>query len=373
VDNINYDPYGNVVYQSASSAQPCFLYNGMQYDAATGMYYSVRRWYDPVNGNWLSQDPIGFAGGQTNTSEFVGNSPTNGIDPSGMNDSLSFSGAGSKSFPAPAPPDCTLVVPNTPITASMIDLAAQKASAGLPAYVGSVSGPGSGGGAPRPVGLAEGAWLSTYVVWGNYARSIFKTGGKIIETFSLGNLQPNKSQFMKDRDDYMDYAYKRLNMTGPDSPFNLRTNIETFTNLLSAYFFLSGEGEGAGADTTVGGDFVEGDMNGGSFDDPSAIGDPVSSAQAAPTDILPGGTPAPDGGGTIPPSPNMPNGGWYRENPHSFGGDVIEYPTYPSGVPPQSVPPTWRLPPAPQPPAFPPGVPRLTPQRPWWPPQAGNG
>jgi RHS repeat-associated protein len=83
VDNINYDPYGNIVYQSDSSAQPRFGYNGMQYDAATGMYYSVRRWYDPVNGDWLSQDPIGFAGGQTNTSEFVGNSPTNYTDPSG--------------------------------------------------------------------------------------------------------------------------------------------------------------------------------------------------------------------------------------------------------------------------------------------------
>jgi RHS repeat-associated protein len=83
VDNINYDPFGNIIYQSAPTAQPRFGYNGTQYDAATGMNYMTRRWYDPVNGNWLSQDPIGFAGGQTNTSEFVGNSPTNYTDPSG--------------------------------------------------------------------------------------------------------------------------------------------------------------------------------------------------------------------------------------------------------------------------------------------------
>ena len=32
----------------------------------------------------LSQDPLGFGGGQTNLSEFCGNSPTNYIDPTGM-------------------------------------------------------------------------------------------------------------------------------------------------------------------------------------------------------------------------------------------------------------------------------------------------
>jgi hypothetical protein len=36
-----------------------------------------------VDGVFMSQDPLGFGGGQTNTEEYVGNSPTNGTDPTG--------------------------------------------------------------------------------------------------------------------------------------------------------------------------------------------------------------------------------------------------------------------------------------------------
>jgi protein-glutamine gamma-glutamyltransferase len=40
--------------------------------------------YDPTIGKWLSEDPIGFASGTTNLLEYVGNAPTNGIDPTGL-------------------------------------------------------------------------------------------------------------------------------------------------------------------------------------------------------------------------------------------------------------------------------------------------
>lgn len=40
--------------------------------------------YDPSIGKWLSEDPIGFAGGTTNLSEYVGNSPLNLVDPTGL-------------------------------------------------------------------------------------------------------------------------------------------------------------------------------------------------------------------------------------------------------------------------------------------------
>ncbi len=42
------------------------------------------RWYDPSAGRWLSEDPIGFAGGDSNLYRYVGNSPTNATDPSGF-------------------------------------------------------------------------------------------------------------------------------------------------------------------------------------------------------------------------------------------------------------------------------------------------
>lgn len=40
--------------------------------------------YDPSIGRWLEPDPIGFGGGNVNLYEFVGNSPTNYVDPSGL-------------------------------------------------------------------------------------------------------------------------------------------------------------------------------------------------------------------------------------------------------------------------------------------------
>jgi len=42
------------------------------------------RYYDPATGRWMTRDPIGFAGGDPNLLRYVRNSPTNLIDPSGL-------------------------------------------------------------------------------------------------------------------------------------------------------------------------------------------------------------------------------------------------------------------------------------------------
>jgi hypothetical protein len=40
--------------------------------------------YDPSVGRWLEEDPTGFAAGDANLGRYVGNNPTNAIDPSGL-------------------------------------------------------------------------------------------------------------------------------------------------------------------------------------------------------------------------------------------------------------------------------------------------
>lgn len=40
--------------------------------------------YNPTIGRWTAEDPIAFAGGDANLDRYVGNSPTNAIDPSGL-------------------------------------------------------------------------------------------------------------------------------------------------------------------------------------------------------------------------------------------------------------------------------------------------
>ena len=61
-----------------------FFYVGQEYDASTGLQYSRARYYDPVSSEFISQDPLGFAGGDTNLYRRAGNSPANATDPSGM-------------------------------------------------------------------------------------------------------------------------------------------------------------------------------------------------------------------------------------------------------------------------------------------------
>jgi RHS repeat-associated protein len=49
-----------------------------------GLYYMRARYYDPSVGRFISEDPLGFAGGDVNLSAYVLNNPVNRIDPSGQ-------------------------------------------------------------------------------------------------------------------------------------------------------------------------------------------------------------------------------------------------------------------------------------------------
>ncbi len=61
-----------------------FAFTGREYDPETGLYFYRARYYDPSTGRFLSEDPIGFAARDTNLSRYVGNSPPNRVDPSGL-------------------------------------------------------------------------------------------------------------------------------------------------------------------------------------------------------------------------------------------------------------------------------------------------
>ena len=75
-----YDGQGTPLTQSAIGNR--FLWQGREYSWATGLYYFRARWYDPVTGRWLSNDPIGISGG-LNQYVFCGNNPVNFRDPLG--------------------------------------------------------------------------------------------------------------------------------------------------------------------------------------------------------------------------------------------------------------------------------------------------
>ena len=76
-----YGPTGEQIAASAIGNRYCW--QGREYSWASGLYYFRARWYDPVTGRWLSNDPIGITGGQ-NQYVFCGNCPTMCRDPLGL-------------------------------------------------------------------------------------------------------------------------------------------------------------------------------------------------------------------------------------------------------------------------------------------------
>jgi RHS repeat-associated protein len=63
---------------------PLSSFTGQLYDAYAGLMYYRARWYDPVLGKFLNDDPMGFAAGDANVSRYVGNGTTKNTDPTGL-------------------------------------------------------------------------------------------------------------------------------------------------------------------------------------------------------------------------------------------------------------------------------------------------
>ncbi|WP_405895230.1 polymorphic toxin-type HINT domain-containing protein (plasmid) [Streptomyces sp. NBC_01527] len=77
-----YDPNGQPTVSGAASSNP-YTFTGRENDG-TGLLYYRDRYYDPETGRFISQDPIGQAGG-TNLYQYALSSPTTYTDPTGNN------------------------------------------------------------------------------------------------------------------------------------------------------------------------------------------------------------------------------------------------------------------------------------------------
>ncbi|WP_317162612.1 RHS repeat domain-containing protein, partial [Myroides albus] len=61
---VELDSFGNLKLNKGDSKTECpFRYQGQYEDVETGLYYNRFRYYDPKDGGYISQDPIGLAGG----------------------------------------------------------------------------------------------------------------------------------------------------------------------------------------------------------------------------------------------------------------------------------------------------------------------
>jgi RHS repeat-associated protein len=83
MQRMDYDEFGNVILDTNPGFQP-FGFAGGIYDRDTKLTHFGAREYDAATGRWLSKDPIGFGGGDSNLYRYVMNGPLNAIDPSGL-------------------------------------------------------------------------------------------------------------------------------------------------------------------------------------------------------------------------------------------------------------------------------------------------
>ena len=80
VHSYRYDAWGNIEVGSATSG---YAYTGREWDSETGLYFYRARYYDPVAGRFISEDPIGSSGG-VNLYDYVSGGPVTRVDPFGL-------------------------------------------------------------------------------------------------------------------------------------------------------------------------------------------------------------------------------------------------------------------------------------------------
>jgi RHS repeat-associated protein len=83
VQRYRYESFGMLTPQQPGFDN-AYTYTAREWDKEIGLYYYRARYYDPMEGRFISKDPIGFAGGDVNLYGYVQNNPVNLIDPYGL-------------------------------------------------------------------------------------------------------------------------------------------------------------------------------------------------------------------------------------------------------------------------------------------------
>jgi RHS repeat-associated protein len=82
VKTYTYEAFGSLVAQSGSVVNP-YQFQTKQFSSAIGLVHFGFRSYNPAIGRFITADPLGFVNGP-NVYVYVGNDPTNWIDPWGL-------------------------------------------------------------------------------------------------------------------------------------------------------------------------------------------------------------------------------------------------------------------------------------------------
>lgn len=78
-----------------------YQFTAREWDKETGLYYYRARYYDPMEGRFISKDPIGFESGDVNLYGYVHNNPINQTDPTGLSSAIAIPVPRPKDIPIP--------------------------------------------------------------------------------------------------------------------------------------------------------------------------------------------------------------------------------------------------------------------------------
>jgi RHS repeat-associated protein len=81
IASTSYDSFGNATNANFPTR---YQFTGREFDSLTGLQYSRARWYDANLGRFISEDPIGFRGGDVNLYGYVRNKSIKYKDPTGL-------------------------------------------------------------------------------------------------------------------------------------------------------------------------------------------------------------------------------------------------------------------------------------------------
>jgi RHS repeat-associated protein len=90
INHMVYDAFGNVVSQTNSAVETRYRFTGREFDAESQLYYYRARYYDAGLGRFISEDPLGFRGGDLNLFGYTSNDPILFTDSSGTADVVFF-------------------------------------------------------------------------------------------------------------------------------------------------------------------------------------------------------------------------------------------------------------------------------------------
>jgi RHS repeat-associated protein len=84
----SYDPFGNTTTAGAASSNPA-QYTGRE-NEGNGLYFYRARYYSPLLGRFINEDPLGFQGGNVDLYGYAFDNPLNWIDPSGLDAQITY-------------------------------------------------------------------------------------------------------------------------------------------------------------------------------------------------------------------------------------------------------------------------------------------